>query len=92
MCLATRQFIGKEVGIRHICIVFHYVWIGYYCRLLEFDGAQIHDLKHGRRKKDEQLAIRAAATNVRLDGDIILQQNEVLNWQAEGAGSMQDIR
>ena len=43
-------------------------------------------------KRDEQQAIRAAASNVKLDGDIILQQNEVLNWQAEGAGSMQDIR
>ena len=26
---------------------------------------------------------------MRVDGDIIRQQNEVLNWQAEGAGSMQ---
>ena len=43
-------------------------------------------------KRDEQQAIQAAAQNVKLDGDIILQQNEVLNWQAEGAGSMQDIR
>ena len=43
-------------------------------------------------KRDEQQAIKAAAANVTLDGDIILQQNEVLNWQAEGAGSMQDIR
>lgn len=43
-------------------------------------------------KRDEQQAIQAAAQNVRVEGDIIRQQNEVLNWQAEGAGSMQDIR
>ena len=29
---------------------------------------------------------------MRLDGDVILQQSEVLHWQAEGAGSMVDIR
>ena len=33
--------------------------------------------------------LQAAAQNVRVEGDIIRQQNEVLNWQAEGAGSMQ---
>lgn len=43
-------------------------------------------------KRDEQQAIQAAALNVRLDGDIILQQNEVLHWQAEGAGSLEEIR
>ena len=30
--------------------------------------------------------------NVRLDGDVILQQSEVLHWQAEGAGSMEEVR
>ena len=35
---------------------------------------------------------QAAAQHVRLDGDVILQQNEVLHWQAEGAGSMEEIR
>ena len=35
---------------------------------------------------------QAAARSVRLDGDVILQQSEVLHWQAEGAGSMIDIR
>ena len=35
---------------------------------------------------------QAAARSVRLDGDVILQQSEVLHWQAEGAGSMVDIR
>ncbi len=29
---------------------------------------------------------------MRLDGDVILQQNEVLQWQAEGAGSMEEVR
>lgn len=29
---------------------------------------------------------------MRLDGDIILQQSEVLHWQAEGAGSLEEIR
>ena len=37
-------------------------------------------------------SIQAAARSVRLDGDVILQQSEVLHWQAEGAGSMVDIR
>ena len=36
-----------------------------------------------------EIFFQAAAQNVRVDGDIIRQQNEVLNWQAEGAGSMQ---
>eukprot|EP00095_Tigriopus_kingsejongensis_P000486 maker-scaffold233_size243130-snap-gene-0.12 protein:Tk00486 transcript:maker-scaffold233_size243130-snap-gene-0.12-mRNA-1 annotation:"two pore potassium channel protein sup-9" len=43
-------------------------------------------------KRDEQQAIQAAALDVRLDGDIILQQSEVLHWQAEGAGSLEEIR
>ena len=37
-----------------------------------------------------------AAQTVRLDGDIICQQNEVRPWQAEpvggGSGSVEDIR
>ncbi len=36
--------------------------------------------------------MQAAAQGVRLDGDIILQQSEVLHWQAEGAGSLEEIR
>ena len=36
--------------------------------------------------------MQAAAQNVRLDGDIILQQNDVLHWQAEGAGSLEELR
>jgi hypothetical protein len=39
-----------------------------------------------------QLVFQAAAQNVRLDGDIILQQNDVLHWQAEGAGSLEELR
>jgi hypothetical protein len=35
---------------------------------------------------------QAAAHNVRLDGDVILQQSDVLHWQAEGAGSMEELR
>ena len=38
------------------------------------------------------MCLQAAARSVRLDGDVILQQSEVLHWQAEGAGSMVDIR
>lgn len=43
-------------------------------------------------RRDENEAFEAAARSVRLDGDVILQQSEVLHWQAEGAGSMVDIR
>ena len=38
------------------------------------------------------LKFQAAAHNVRLDGDVILQQSDVLHWQAEGAGSMEELR
>ena len=38
------------------------------------------------------ILLQAAAQNVRLDGDIILQQNDVLHWQAEGAGSLEELR
>lgn len=47
-------------------------------------------------KKDEAQALQNAAQTVRLDGDIICQQNEVRPWQAEpvggGSGSVEDIR
>jgi hypothetical protein len=49
-------------------------------------------LQESYKKVQNSLCLKAAAQNVRLDGDVILQQSEVLHWQAEGAGSMEEVR
>ncbi|CAB4060176.1 KCNK9 [Lepeophtheirus salmonis] len=43
-------------------------------------------------KRDEQEAIQAAAHTVRLDGDVILQQNDVIHWQAQEMDIDEEVR
>eukprot|EP00096_Caligus_rogercresseyi_P016478 TRINITY_DN9154_c0_g1_i1.p1 TRINITY_DN9154_c0_g1~~TRINITY_DN9154_c0_g1_i1.p1 ORF type:complete len:276 (+),score=92.90 TRINITY_DN9154_c0_g1_i1:222-1049(+) len=43
-------------------------------------------------KRDEQEAIQAAAHTVRVDGDVILQENDAVHWQAEGMDMEDEVR
>ena len=92
--VALRQDNALEEKIHYVILVISFILfgLGIMAAALNLIVLNLMTLNTEDEKLDEERAKQNAAKNLRLHGDIILQQNEVSHWQVEDDGSMQEIK